>query len=46
MAVPEATLAPSGQVVALQANYCRVALDEPGPGGLRQLLCTRRSRLG
>jgi ribosome biogenesis GTPase len=45
MTTPETPLAPTGQVVALQANYCRVALDEPGPGGLRQLLCTRRSRL-
>jgi ribosome biogenesis GTPase len=32
-------------VVALQANYCRVELDAPGPGGCRRLLCTRRSRL-
>jgi ribosome biogenesis GTPase len=45
MAAPEPALAPAGQVVALQANYCRVVLDEPGPGGVRQLLCTRRSRL-
>jgi len=35
-----------GLVVALQANFCRVALDRPGPGGVFQLLCTRRSRLG
>jgi len=35
----------SGRVVALQANYCRVELDSPGPGGCRRLLCTRRSRL-
>lgn len=35
----------SGRVVALQANYCRVELDAPGPGGCRRLLCTRRSRL-
>lgn len=34
-----------GRVVALQANYCRVELDAPGPGGCRRLLCTRRSRL-
>ena len=34
-----------GRVVALQANYCRVELDTPGPGGCRRLLCTRRSRL-
>jgi ribosome biogenesis GTPase len=45
MAPPEPTPAATGQVVSLQANYCRVALDAPGPGGLRQLLCTRRSRL-
>jgi ribosome biogenesis GTPase len=32
-------------VVALQANYCRVELDSPGPGGCSRLLCTRRSRL-
>jgi ribosome biogenesis GTPase len=32
-------------VVALQANYCWVELDAPGPGGCRRLLCTRRSRL-
>ena len=35
----------AGRVVALQANYCRVELDTPGPGGCRRLLCTRRSRL-
>ena len=35
----------SGRVVALQANYCRIELDAPGPGGCRRLLCTRRSRL-
>ena len=35
----------SGRVVALQANYCRVELDAPGPEGCRRLLCTRRSRL-
>jgi ribosome biogenesis GTPase len=35
----------SGRVMALQANYCRVELDAPGPGGCRRLLCTRRSRL-
>jgi len=35
----------SGRVVALQANYCRVELDAPGPSGCRRLLCTRRSRL-
>lgn len=35
----------SGRVVSLQANYCWVELDAPGPGGCRRLLCTRRSRL-
>ncbi|MGL6134811.1 MAG: ribosome small subunit-dependent GTPase A [Prochlorococcaceae cyanobacterium] len=35
----------SGMVVALQANYCWVDLEQAGPGGLRRLLCTRRSRL-
>jgi ribosome biogenesis GTPase len=34
-----------GRVVALEANFCRVDLDRPGPDGQRQLLCTRRSRL-
>ncbi|MFM7314908.1 MAG: GTPase RsgA, partial [Cyanobium sp.] len=33
-------------VVALQANYCWVVLDQPGPGGQQRLLCTRRTRLG
>jgi ribosome biogenesis GTPase len=37
---------PSGLVVALQANYCWVALDQPGPQGQQRLLCTRRTRLG
>lgn len=37
---------PSGLVVALQANYCWVALDRPGPAGEERLLCTRRTRLG
>ena len=32
--------------MALEANYCRVVLDQPGPGGVGQLLCTRRTRLG
>jgi len=36
----------SGLVVALQANYCWVVLDQPGPEGQRRLLCTRRTRLG
>ena len=35
----------SGLVVALQANYCWVRLDEDGPGGVDRLLCTRRARL-
>ncbi len=37
--------APTGQVVALQANYCRVVLDRAGPRGVLELLCTRRGRL-
>ena len=36
----------SGRVVALQANFCAVELDQPGPDGCRRLLCTRRTRLG
>lgn len=36
----------SGLVVALQANYCWVALDQPGPQEQQRLLCTRRTRLG
>lgn len=36
----------SALVVALQANYCWVALDQPGPQGQQRLLCTRRTRLG
>jgi ribosome biogenesis GTPase len=39
-AVPE-----QGRVVALEANYCRVELDRPGPAGDQRLLCTRRTRL-
>jgi ribosome biogenesis GTPase / thiamine phosphate phosphatase len=35
----------NGLVVALQANYCWVELEQPGPGGLQRLLCTRRTRL-
>ena len=34
-----------GLVVALQANYCWVVLDQPGPAGCTRLLCTRRTRL-
>jgi len=41
---PQARTA-SGLVVALQANYCRVELDQPGPAGQQRLLCTRRTRL-
>ena len=36
----------SGLVVALQANFCEVHLDQPGPEGLERLLCVRRTRLG
>jgi len=39
------TAARTGRVVALQANFCRVQLDRPGPGGEIHLLCTRRTRL-
>lgn len=35
-----------GRVVALQANFCAVELDQPGPEDRRRLLCTRRTRLG
>jgi ribosome biogenesis GTPase len=31
--------------MALEANFCRVDLDHPGPEGQHQLLCTRRTRL-
>ena len=31
--------------MALEANFCRVQLDQPGPGGIKQLLCVRRTRL-
>lgn len=34
-----------GRVVALEANFCRVNLDSPGPDGEHQLLCTLRARL-
>jgi ribosome biogenesis GTPase / thiamine phosphate phosphatase len=36
----------SGLVMALQANFCQVQLDRPGPAGLERLLCVRRTRLG
>ena len=32
--------------MALEANFCRVQLDQPGPSGEQQLLCVRRTRLG
>ena len=32
--------------MALEANFCRVQLDQPGPGGIEHLLCVRRTRLG
>jgi ribosome biogenesis GTPase len=35
-----------GLVVALQANFCQVQLDQPGPNGIERLLCVRRTRLG
>ena len=33
-------------MLALQANFCRVRLDLPGPSGETDLLCIRRTRLG
>jgi ribosome biogenesis GTPase len=33
-------------VVALQANFCQVSLDQLGPQAMARLLCTRRTRLG
>ena len=41
-----AAMAVGGLVVALEANFCRVALESAGPGGVDQLLCVRRTRLG
>jgi ribosome biogenesis GTPase len=35
-----------GLVMALEANFCRVQLEQPGPGGEEVLLCVRRTRLG
>jgi len=32
-------------VTALEANFCRVRLEQPGPGGGLDLLCVRRTRL-
>lgn len=47
MVAEPATPSPAagGLVVALQANYCWVQLEGPGPGGINRLLCTRRTRL-
>ncbi|MCP9850294.1 ribosome small subunit-dependent GTPase A [Cyanobium sp. Morenito 9A2] len=39
-------MAADARVVALQANFCQVHLQEPGPGGVQRLLCIRRTRLG
>lgn len=39
-------MAVSGLVVALQANFCQVQLDQPGPAAIHHLLCIRRTRLG
>ena len=36
----------AARVMALEANFCRVQLDQPGPGGIEHLLCVRRTRLG
>ena len=33
-------------VTTVEANFCRVRLERPGPGGEEQLLCVRRTRLG
>jgi len=35
-----------GLVMALEANFCRVQLERPGPQGVEHLLCVRRTRLG
>ena len=43
---PASDLSVGGLVVALEANFCRVALEPAGPGGVDQLLCVRRTRLG
>ena len=32
--------------MALEANFCRIQLERPGPGGVDRLLCVRRTRLG
>ena len=43
---PPASAVACGLVVAMEANFCRVALESPGPAGVDQLLCVRRTRLG
>ena len=45
MAEPGRAVSEPGRVVSLEANFCRVDLDRPGPDGQNQLLCTRRTRL-
>lgn len=46
----EAAAAPTEPVAALvttvEANFCRVRLEQPGPRAVDQLLCVRRTRLG
>jgi len=42
----EAPAPAAGLVTALEANFCRVQLDGPGPQGVEELLCVRRTRLG
>ncbi|MFM2081051.1 MAG: ribosome small subunit-dependent GTPase [Cyanobacteriota bacterium] len=39
-------MAEAALVTALEANFCRVRLRRPGPDGVDQLLCVRRTRLG
>ncbi|MFN9643777.1 MAG: ribosome small subunit-dependent GTPase A [Cyanobacteriota bacterium] len=45
MAEPGTEGVQPGRVMALEANFCRVDLDHPGPEGTHRLLCTRRTRL-
>jgi len=45
VAEPGRAVSEPGRVVSLEANFCRVDLDRPGPDGQNQLLCTRRTRL-
>ena len=45
MVEADRAVAEPGRVVALEANFCRVELDRPGPEGQHQLLCTSRARL-